>query len=81
MLPVQFHADTEGQYECHVLLRSGYDIRNIYIEATVTAEEKLTEIEFHTQAILPLTQNIPVVSEYFLHSHLNTLFWLYEIAP
>ena len=66
MLPVQFHAETEGHYECHILLRSGYDMRTICIEATVTAEEKLTEIEFHTQAIQPLTQNIPVVSILFM---------------
>lgn len=66
MLPVKFHADMEGQYECRVLLRSGYDMRTVYIEATVSAKEGLTQIEFHTQAIQPLTQNIPVVCRSFI---------------
>ena len=62
VFPIWFHADTEGQYECRVLLKSGYDLRTIFIEATVSSEETITVIEFHTRAIQPLTQNIPVVS-------------------
>ena len=42
-------------------MKSGYDVRIIVIEATVTSEEQLTQIEFRTQAIQPLTQNIPLV--------------------
>ena len=64
ILPVQFYADKEGQYECHLYLKSGYDLRTIIIEATVTAEQRVTEIEFRTQAIQSLTQNIPVVSNH-----------------
>ena len=63
ILPVQFYADREGQYECHLHLKSGYDLRTIIIEATVTAEQRVTEIEFKTQAIQSLTQNIPVVNK------------------
>lgn len=60
-----------GQYECHVILRSGYDLRTVYIEATVTAEERFTQIEFSTQAIRPLTQNIPVVKS--IHSFVEVV--------
>lgn len=63
VLPVHFFADKEGQFECRVALKSGYDLRTLYIEATVTAEERFTQIEFCTQAIQPLTQNIPVVCQ------------------
>ena len=61
MLPVQFCANTSGQHECQILIKSGYDLRTIIIEATVSSKERHTWIEFHTQAIQPLTQNIPVV--------------------
>ena len=62
VIPIRFHADKEGQYECHIQLKSGHDMRIIVIESTVLAEGKLAQIEFKTQAIQPLTQNIPVVS-------------------
>lgn len=63
LLPIHFYADRAGQYECHLYLKSGYDIRTIIVEATVTSEQRVTEIEFRTQAIQSLTQNIPVVRE------------------
>lgn len=59
---MEFQADEEGHYECHISLKSGHDLRILVIEATVVAKERLTQIEFKTQAIKPLTQNIPVVS-------------------
>ncbi len=62
ILPVEFHAEREGQYECHIHMASGYDVRTFVIESTVLAKERLAQIEFKTQAVQPLTQNIPVVS-------------------
>ena len=32
VLPVRFHTDEEGQYECHVVLRSEHDIQVVVIE-------------------------------------------------
>lgn len=69
VIPIQFHANREGQYECHILLKSGYDLRTIVVEATITTEERLMQIEFKTQAIQSLTQNIPVVSQSIISSH------------
>lgn len=73
LLPIRFQADREGQYECCVFLRSGYDLRAIYIEATATAEERFTQIEFNTQAIQPLTQNVPVVNIYVKYLYIVTI--------
>lgn len=85
VLPVHFQADKEGHYECRVLVKSGYDLRIIYIESTVSAKEKIIQIEFNTQAIRPLTQNIPVVSKCFsgifvLHDlRLRATVWLMNL--
>ena len=65
VLPVHFQADKEGHYECRILMKSGYDLRMIYLESTVSAKEKSIQIEFNTQAIRPLTQNIPMVRKCF----------------
>ena len=65
VIPIEFQADQEGLYECHMLLKSGYDIRTIIIEASVSADEHPTQIEFRTQAIKAITQIIPVVSYFY----------------
>ena len=62
VLPVDFCAEKEGQYECHLVLRSEYDVRTFVVESTVMALENATELEFHTPAMQPVTQEIPVVS-------------------
>ena len=59
---MQFHSDKEGQYECHLTLKSGYDVRTFVIEATVFSKKKVVQIEFRTQATQSIVQNIPVVS-------------------
>lgn len=60
-VPIKFHAEFEGQYECHLVLKSMYDIRVVIVESTVLSTDKHTELEFNTKALLPLTQNIPLV--------------------
>ena len=62
VLPVEFHAEEEGQYECHVVLRSEHDIRVLVIESTVMARGRHAELQFNTPAMQPLTQDIPLVS-------------------
>lgn len=69
ILPVAFSAEEVGQYECHVVLRSEHDVRVVILESTVMAKEGHAELEFHTTAMLPLTQEIPVVS-IFVNVHL-----------
>ena len=61
VLPVRFHAEEEGQYECHVVLRSQHDIRVLVIEGTVMARGRHAQLEFSTPAMQPLTQEIPLV--------------------
>ena len=46
-----------------------YDVRVVIIESTVLPAGKHAELEFKTKALLPLTQNIPVVSVYILVLH------------
>ena len=62
ILPVRFHADEEGQYECHVVLQSEHDIRVVVIESTVLAQGRHAELEFKTPAMQPLMQELPLVS-------------------
>ena len=62
LLSVDFCAEKEGQYECHLVLRSGYDVRTLVVESTVMALERATELEFHIPAMQAVTQEIPVVS-------------------
>ena len=62
VLPVEFLAKEEGQYECHLVLHSQHDTRLYVIESTVMSQEKSTELEFETPAMQPLTQEIPLVS-------------------
>ena len=62
VLPVRFHAEEEGQYECHVTLRSQHDVRVLVIESTVMARGRHAQLEFSTPAMQPLTQDIPIVS-------------------
>jgi len=59
--PVKFSCSTEGQYECHILLKSGLDIRLLVIEATVIPSNSQAQVAFKTNATIPLTQQIPVV--------------------
>ena len=74
VLPVRFHADEEGQYECHVVLQSEYDIRVLVIESTVHARGRDAELEFKTPAMQPLLQEIPLVSTGYTHPrHLLSL--------
>ena len=61
VLPVKFLTDEEGQYECHVVLRSEYDVRVVVIESTVMARGRHAELEFRTPALKPLLQEIPLV--------------------
>ena len=61
ILPIQFHADSGGQYECRLILKSLYDIRVIIIESTVLAMDRHAQIEFETKATVPVTQDIPLV--------------------
>ncbi len=61
VLPVVFTAEEAGQYECHMILRSEHDVRVVVIESTVMARGRHAELKFHTTAMLPLTQDIPVV--------------------
>ena len=62
--PVSFSSACEGHYKCHILMRSGHDVRHLVIEATTLSKQSRAQIEFNTHATLPLTQNIPVVSEF-----------------
>ena len=61
ILPVEFCAENEGQYECHVVLRSKYDVRILVIESTVLARGRHAQLEFHTSAMQSVTQDIPLV--------------------
>ena len=65
LLPVQFQAKEPGQYECHMVLTSTHDIRVFVIESTVMAQGSLAELEFCTAALKPLTQEIPLVSQFW----------------
>ena len=61
-LPVRFHSEEPGQYECHLILASAHDVRVFIIESTVMARGQCAELEFTTTAMQPLTQDIPLVS-------------------
>jgi len=61
-LPIEFRAKEPGQYECHIILRSKYDVRIYIIEATVLEKGRHATLEFDTRATEPITQNIPIVS-------------------
>lgn len=65
--PVEFHGTVAGQYECHIMMKSGYDIRTVVVECTVLNEGQIAQIEFKTKAIQPLTQNIPMVILWLHH--------------
>ena len=54
-----------------------YDVRVVIIESTVLSTGKLTELEFKTKALLPLTQNIPLVSVHALMFHLYIQLCMY----
>ena len=74
VLPVRFHADDEGQYECHVISQSEYDIWVVVIERTVQVRGRDAELEFKTPAMQPLLQEIPLVSTDYTHpQHLLSL--------
>lgn len=62
VLPLKFCATEEGQYECHVVLKSCHDIRVLIIESTVLAKGRQAKLEFSTQAMQPVTQEVPIVS-------------------
>lgn len=62
ILPVEFLAEEEGQYECHVVLRSEHDIRVLVIESTAMARGRHPVLEFCTPAMQPLIQEIPLVN-------------------
>ncbi len=61
-LPFEFQCPVEGQYKCHVILKSGLDVRLLVFEATVLPKDKKAQIKFETNATQPLTQKIPLVS-------------------
>ena len=61
-LPVQFHAEEPGQYECRVTLSSAHDVRVFIIECTVMARGRQAQLEFTTTAMQPILQDIPIVS-------------------
>ena len=61
MIPIGFHAESEGQYECRLVVQSPFDIRVLIIESTVLAASRHTEVEFKTKAMMSLTQEIPLV--------------------
>ena len=54
-----------------------YDVRVIIIESTVLSTDKHTELEFSTKALLPLTQNIPLVSDSYQRWSSYYIFNLY----
>ena len=62
ILPVEFKAAEPGQYECHITMRSKYDVRVYFIEATVLEKGRFATLEFDTRATEPITQKIPIVS-------------------
>ena len=59
---MKFCSAEEGQYECHVVLESHHDIRIVIIESTVMARGRQAQLEFDTQAMQPVIQDIPIVS-------------------
>lgn len=61
VLPIEFRAEVPGQYECHITLRSKYDVRVYIIEATVLEKGRYATLEFDTRATEPITQQIPIV--------------------
>ena len=61
-MPVRFHAEDPGQYECYVTLSSAHDVRVFVIESTVMSRDRFAELELCTAALHPLTQDIPLVS-------------------
>ena len=61
VIPLRFSAESEGQYECCLVLKSPLDVRVLIIECTVLAASRHTEVEFNTKAMVPLTQEIPLV--------------------
>lgn len=75
-VPVKFHAEFEGQYECHLVLKSMYDVRVVIVESTVFSTDKHIELEFNTKALLPLTQNIPLVRYSYYYQPSYSTFYL-----
>ena len=75
-LPIRFHAEDPGQYECYVTLSSAHDVRVFVIESTVMARGRFAELELCTAALQPLTQDIPLVSKATCTS--STLFTLVQ---
>ncbi len=75
-VPVRFHAEFEGQYEFHLVLKSTYDVRVVIVESTVLSTDKHTELEFNTKALLPLTQDIPLVRYYHYYQPSYSTFHL-----
>lgn len=66
ILPVLFYSDEDGQYECHVVLRSNYDVRVLVIETTVLARGRHAHLQFDTHALQSVTQDIPLVNSLWL---------------
>jgi len=71
VLPVEFKAVQPGQYECHITMRSKYDVRVYFIEATVLEKGRFATLEFDTRATEPITQLIPIVSVYSLSVYMS----------
>ena len=63
-----------GQYEFHITLRSKYDVRVYFIEATVLEKGRYATLEFDTRATEPITQQIPIVSKHVIYSVAISLF-------
>ena len=82
MLPIKFLAESEGQYECRLILKSVHDVRVVMIESTVLATGRHAQLEFKTKAMLALTQDIPLVNIPFsLSSEIKYDSCLYQVNP
>ncbi|XP_062417325.1 cilia- and flagella-associated protein 47-like [Pungitius pungitius] len=62
-IPVQFQADSVGQFTCQVVLRSWHDTRVYVLEALVTSQGGSIHLDFSSPAHRSVTQDIPLHNE------------------
>ncbi|XP_042368969.1 cilia- and flagella-associated protein 47-like isoform X1 [Plectropomus leopardus] len=62
-IPLQFQADSVGQFTCQVVLRSWCDTRVYVLEALVTSQGGSVHLNFSSPAHRSVTQDLPLHNE------------------
>ena len=81
VLPLEFRSEVPGQYECHITLHSKYDVRVYIIEATVLEKGRYATLEFNTRATEPITQQIPIVRMFIVHTRIILYHYVLQVNP